>query len=50
MLKHIGFPIADCGGLAIFEGPSYGKVSERFQDEEYQQMVVPDEEKALGEQ
>ena len=47
MLKHAGFPVADCDGFASFEGPSYEKIFECFQDEEYLNIVVPDEEKFL---
>ena len=47
MLKHAGAPLGDCDGIAIFEGPSYEKIFETFQDEEYQKTVIPDEEKFL---
>lgn len=46
-LKGMGFPSADCDGMAIFEAYSYEKIAECFQDEDYKKEVIPDEEKFL---
>ena len=43
-LKPFGFPVPDFDGMAIFEGESYEKIMECFMDEEYNRVVVPDEE------
>ena len=48
MLKHAGAPVSDCDGVVIFEGSSHEKIYEIFSDEEYQRIVVPDEEKFLN--
>lgn len=39
--------MADCDGIAVFEAPTYEKLFECFQDEDYKKTVVPDEEKFL---
>ncbi|KAF6226593.1 hypothetical protein HO173_012492 [Letharia columbiana] len=46
-LKQVGFPVSDADGMAIFEAPSYAMIAACFQDEEYQKIVVPDEENFL---
>ncbi|KAF6227375.1 hypothetical protein HO133_008819 [Letharia lupina] len=46
-LKQVGFPVSDADGMAIFEAPSYAMTAACFQDEEYQKIVVPDEENFL---
>lgn len=43
----MGFPVPDFDGMAIFEGESYEKIMEVFTNEEYNRVVVPDEENFL---
>ena len=39
--------MADYDGLAIFDAVSFDKIREVFEDKEYNEVVVPDEEKFL---
>ncbi|KAJ7903414.1 hypothetical protein B0H14DRAFT_3421638 [Mycena olivaceomarginata] len=38
-----GAPTPEWDGMAIFEGESYAQIFEVFQNEEYQKVIVPDE-------
>ena len=44
-LQADGFPVADYDGLAIFDAASTDKIREVFSDQEYKDVVVPDEER-----
>lgn len=46
-LKGVGFPTIACDGMAIFEAASFEKIFEVFQDQEYIDTVIPDEENFL---
>lgn len=46
-LKGVGFPTLACDGMAIFEAATFEKIFEVFQDKEYIDTVIPDEEKFL---
>ncbi|KAG5651571.1 hypothetical protein H0H81_008219 [Sphagnurus paluster] len=45
--EAIGFSAPDWDGLLLLDGESYEKIFEVFLSEEYQKIVVPDEEKFL---
>jgi len=47
-LKAAGFPNLEADGMAIFEAPTYEKIFKVFQDEDYNKIVVPDEERFLN--
>ncbi|KAI9848500.1 MAG: hypothetical protein M1838_000500 [Thelocarpon superellum] len=42
-----GFPVADYDGIVIFDVSSYDKFTEVLASKEYNEIVVPDEEKFL---
>ena len=46
-LKEMGLGLLEADGMAIFEAISWDKLLEVFQDQEYQNVVVPDEEKFI---
>ncbi|KAJ7126869.1 hypothetical protein C8R44DRAFT_617351 [Mycena epipterygia] len=47
--QSMGAPMTESewDGMAIFEGESYAKIFEVFQNEEYLRVVVPDEERFI---
>ena len=47
-VKAMGFPVAEYDGLVIFDAVSYDKISEILVSKEYNEIVVPDEEKFLA--
>lgn len=46
-LKPVGFGIAECDGMAIFEAISYEKIFECFTDEEAKKIMGADEDNFL---
>ncbi|KAF8186576.1 hypothetical protein K438DRAFT_2153255 [Mycena galopus ATCC 62051] len=40
----MGAPVTEWDGMSIFEGESFAKIFEVFQSEQYQKIIVPDEE------
>ncbi|KAJ7475960.1 hypothetical protein FB451DRAFT_263796 [Mycena latifolia] len=50
LVQAMGAPMSEWDGMVIFEGESYAKIFEVFQSEEYNRIVVPDEENFLDRQ
>ncbi|KAJ6531921.1 EthD domain-containing protein [Mycena capillaripes] len=48
--QMMGIPMPEWDGIAIFEGESYAKIFEVFQNEEYKRVIIPDEEKFIDRQ
>ncbi|KAF8184646.1 kinase-like domain-containing protein [Mycena galopus ATCC 62051] len=44
LAQMMGAPVTEWNGMAIFEGESLAKIFEVFQSEQYQKIIVPDEE------
>ena len=43
----MGFPVSEYDGLVIFDAVSFEKINEILVSKEYNEIVVPDEEKFL---